>query len=63
MTKRKKTNVLDFNKHLKDLEAHFPMVQILDETGKVVNEDLMPDLKDEELVELWWSCICFWLKC
>ena len=52
MTKRKKTNVLDFNKHLKDLEAHFPMVQILDETGKVVNEDLMPDLKDEELVEL-----------
>ncbi|NLW14723.1 MAG: pyruvate dehydrogenase (acetyl-transferring) E1 component subunit alpha [Erysipelothrix sp.] len=52
MTKRKKTNVLDFNKHLKDLEAHFPMVQILDETGKVVNADLMPDLTDEQLVEL-----------
>lgn len=52
MTKRKKKNVLDFAKQLKDLEAHFPMVQILDETGKVVNEDLMPDLTDDQLVEL-----------
>src|SRR5690554_6037320 len=52
MTKRKKNNVLDFEKQLKDLEVHFPMVQILDETGKVVNEDLMPDLTDDQLVEL-----------
>lgn len=46
------TNVLDFDKQLKDVSAHFPMVQVLDETGKIVNEDLMPDLTDEELVEL-----------
>lgn len=52
MTKRKKSNALDFNKHLKGLEAHFPMIQIMDETGKIVNEDLMPDLTDDELVEL-----------
>ena len=28
------------------------MVQILDENGNVVNEDLVPDLTDEQLVEL-----------
>ena len=27
-------------------------LQVLDEDGKVVNPDLMPDLSDEELVEL-----------
>ncbi|WP_188206491.1 pyruvate dehydrogenase (acetyl-transferring) E1 component subunit alpha [Alkalibacillus aidingensis] len=28
------------------------MIQILDENGKIVNEDAMPDLSDEDLVEL-----------
>ena len=28
------------------------MVQVLDEEGNVVNSDLLPDLSDEELVEL-----------
>ena len=52
MTKRKIKNILDFEKQLTDISAHFPMVQILDETGKIVNEDLVPELNDEELVEL-----------
>ena len=31
---------------------NFEMVQVLDEEGKVVNPDLVPDLSDDELVEL-----------
>ncbi|PTJ92486.1 pyruvate dehydrogenase (acetyl-transferring) E1 component subunit alpha [Staphylococcus simulans] len=42
----------DAEQVLKDTEAQFKMVQVLDENGKVVNEDLVPDLTDEELVEL-----------
>ena len=30
---------------------NFEMVQVLDEEGKVVNPDLVPDLSDDELVE------------
>lgn len=52
MAKVKKNKALDFASHLKDVEKQFETVQILDETGKVVNEDLLPDLSDEELVEL-----------
>ena len=37
---------------LKDTESKFEMVQILDTEGKVINEDLLPDLTDEQLVEL-----------
>ena len=42
----------DAEQVLKDTEAQFKMVQVLDENGKVVNEDLVPDLTDEQLVEL-----------
>ena len=52
MAKVKKNKALDFAAHLKSVEKNYEMVQVLDETGKVVNEDLVPDLKDEELVEL-----------
>ncbi|WP_407925654.1 pyruvate dehydrogenase (acetyl-transferring) E1 component subunit alpha [Erysipelothrix urinaevulpis] len=52
MAKVKKNKALDFAAHLKSVEKNYSMVQVLDETGKVVNEDLLPDLKDEELVEL-----------
>ncbi|AMC93142.1 pyruvate dehydrogenase (acetyl-transferring) E1 component subunit alpha [Erysipelothrix larvae] len=52
MAKVKSFNPLDFAKQVESVDAIFPTVQILDETGKIVNEDLVPDLKDEELVEL-----------
>jgi pyruvate dehydrogenase E1 component alpha subunit len=45
-------NPLDFDKLVKSYGELFPMVQILDKDGKVVNEDLVPDLSDDELVEL-----------
>ena len=31
---------------------NFDMVQVLSPEGKVVNKDLLPDLSDEELVQL-----------
>ena len=37
---------------LKEIEESFELFQILDENGKIVNESAMPDLSDEELVEL-----------
>lgn len=37
---------------LNEIESKFEMVQVLDEEGNVVNNDLLPDLSDEELVEL-----------
>lgn len=37
---------------LHEIEEKFEMVQVLDEDGNVVNEDLMPDLTDDQLVEL-----------
>ncbi len=52
MTKRKNFNPLDFEKHLKNVDAQYPFVQVMDETGKIVNEDLVPDLTDDQLVEL-----------
>ncbi|MGJ5680975.1 pyruvate dehydrogenase (acetyl-transferring) E1 component subunit alpha [Staphylococcus equorum] len=42
----------DAEKVLKDTESQFEMIQILDEDGNIVNEDLVPDLSDEQLVEL-----------
>lgn len=42
----------DFEQQLNDVHALYPMFQILDETGKVVNPDNVPDLTDEQLVEL-----------
>ncbi|CAD2075650.1 pyruvate dehydrogenase E1 component subunit alpha [Phocicoccus schoeneichii] len=37
---------------LKEIEESFELFQILDENGKIVNKSAMPDLSDEELVEL-----------
>lgn len=45
-------NPLDFDKLVESYGELFPMVQILDKDGKVVNKDLIPELSDEELVEL-----------
>ncbi|MCG3401498.1 pyruvate dehydrogenase (acetyl-transferring) E1 component subunit alpha [Staphylococcus massiliensis] len=42
----------DAEKVLQNTESQFEMVQILDVDGNVVNEDLLPDLSDEQLVEL-----------
>ncbi len=50
---------IDLNKYF-DTPKH-DVVQVLDEKGKVVNKDLMPDLSDDQLVELFkemlWSRI------
>ncbi|NQE00546.1 thiamine pyrophosphate-dependent enzyme, partial [Staphylococcus xylosus] len=42
----------DAEKVLNDTESKFEMIQILNEDGNVVNEDLLPELSDEQLVEL-----------
>ena len=39
-------------KVLAEVEKKFEMFQILNEEGEIVNEDAMPDLSDDELVEL-----------
>ncbi|CAM4305077.1 pyruvate dehydrogenase (acetyl-transferring) E1 component subunit alpha [Erysipelothrix inopinata] len=52
MAQKKKSNVLDFAAQLEAVEKIYQPIQILDETGKVVDKDLLPDLSDEELVEL-----------
>ncbi len=52
MSKESKKTIFDFEQHLQDVAKNYEMVQILDETGKVVNPDLVPDLSDEQLVEL-----------
>ena len=41
-----------FNQILDPLNYDFSTVQVLNEEGKIVNEDLMPELSDEELVGL-----------
>ncbi|WP_195866670.1 pyruvate dehydrogenase (acetyl-transferring) E1 component subunit alpha [Aerococcus sanguinicola] len=43
---------VDYAAQLEAIDELFPMVRILDEEGKVVNEEIMPDLSDDELVEL-----------
>jgi len=45
-------DVLGFQKQLDDVAKLYPEVQVLDNDGKVINPDLMPDLTDEQLVEL-----------
>lgn len=45
-------NPLDFHKQLEEVDRIFQFVQIMDETGKIVNEDLMPDLSDDQLIAL-----------
>lgn len=49
---KKKVNPLDFAALMEDINADFPTIQVLDKDGKVVNKDLLPDLSDDELVEL-----------
>ncbi len=46
------TKLLNWEKQLKDVEALYPKLTILDNEGNVVNSELMPDLTDDELVEL-----------
>lgn len=48
----KKQNAIDFQAVLDEVNADFPTYQVLDKDGKVVNKDLVPDLSDDELVEL-----------
>ncbi len=52
MAKINKNDVLDFAVHLDSVVENYEMVQVLNEEGKVVNKDLVPDLSDDELVEL-----------
>ncbi|WZU02795.1 hypothetical protein MGH68_07960 [Erysipelothrix sp. D19-032] len=52
MAQTKKIKALDFEAQLNAVEKLYPTFRILDETGKVVNKDLLPDLTDEQLVEL-----------
>jgi len=48
----KTKNVFDFKKQLKQVEEIYPTLAVLDNDGKVINQDLMPDLSDDQLVEL-----------
>ncbi|WP_309049016.1 hypothetical protein [Enterococcus faecalis] len=50
MAKAKKQKPIDFKELMAKVDADFPTFQILDQDGKIVNEDLVPDLSDEELV-------------
>ncbi len=43
---------LDFDALVKSYGELFPMFQILDKDGEIVNKKLVPDLSDEQLVEL-----------
>ncbi|WP_099223143.1 pyruvate dehydrogenase (acetyl-transferring) E1 component subunit alpha [Listeria costaricensis] len=52
MASKTKKAVIDQKKYFDALSKQFEMVQILNEKGEVVNPDLMPDLNDDELVEL-----------
>ncbi|MHA6258559.1 pyruvate dehydrogenase (acetyl-transferring) E1 component subunit alpha [Sporosarcina sp. CAU 1771] len=48
----KNTKQLDPVKTLQEIEEKFEMYQILDEEGKIVNEEADPKMSDEDLVEL-----------
>jgi len=48
----KMMNQLDPTGTLQEIESKFEMFQILNENGEVVNEAVMPELTDEQLVEL-----------
>ncbi|PKM64359.1 MAG: pyruvate dehydrogenase (acetyl-transferring) E1 component subunit alpha [Firmicutes bacterium HGW-Firmicutes-20] len=52
MTDEKNNIIIDFAAHLQSVEENYKMIQILDENGKIVNSDLLPDLSDEQLVQL-----------
>ncbi|HJA91047.1 MAG TPA: pyruvate dehydrogenase (acetyl-transferring) E1 component subunit alpha [Candidatus Jeotgalibaca merdavium] len=46
-----KKTTFDIDALLSPTNTDFRMVQIMDEEGKIVNPDLMPDVTDEELVQ------------
>lgn len=50
--KMAKKKTIDFQALLENVDAQFPTYQALDQDGNIVNEALVPDLSDEELVEL-----------
>ncbi|OJG19982.1 pyruvate dehydrogenase (acetyl-transferring) E1 component, alpha subunit [Enterococcus canis] len=49
---KKEKKVIDFEKLMDEINGEFPTYQALDKEGNVVNPDLIPDLSDDELVEL-----------
>ncbi|AIM24899.1 pyruvate dehydrogenase E1 component subunit alpha PdhA [Melissococcus plutonius] len=48
---RKKAPI-NFELLMKEINGEFPTFQVLDKNGKITNKDLMPDLSDEQLIEL-----------
>lgn len=52
MASKKNSKLLDFAALLKDQSQDFKMVQILNEKGEIVDKDHVPELSDEQLVEL-----------
>lgn len=50
--KESKAHIIDFAAHLQSVEENYKMIQILDQWGKIVNPDLVPDLSDEQLIQL-----------
>ena len=46
---------------MEQVNADFPTYQALDKDGKIVNPDLVPDLSDDELVELMTRMV--WVPC
>ncbi|MBA3927843.1 pyruvate dehydrogenase (acetyl-transferring) E1 component subunit alpha [Listeria rustica] len=52
MASKTKKTVVDVKEQFQAVADQFELVQILNEKGEVVNPDLMPDLTDEQLVEL-----------
>jgi len=48
----KSANAFDFIQQLKDVAKLYPTVSILSKEGKITNPTLMPNLTDEQLVEL-----------
>lgn len=52
MASKTKKAIIDVKKQFEVVHKQFELVQILNEKGEIVNPDLMPDLTDDELVEL-----------
>lgn len=52
MAAKKAKSGFDFNQQIQDVDTLFQPVQILNEQGEIVNEDLDPKLSDDQLVTL-----------
>lgn len=52
MASKTKKAIIDVKKQFEAVHKQFELVQILNEKGEIVNPDLMPDLTDDQLVEL-----------